>query len=376
MSSHILTFLHAFLQKGQYPMKRTILALPLLLCLLAGCGSSANAPAAQDAGSGAPAQTAQQNTEPNTATVYAMDTTMELSVYGDESLLAEAENIITDLEAKVSVTDTGSEIYAINQSGTGTLTGRAAALFARAMEMCARTDGALDISIYPVVRAWGFTTGSYQVPTAAELDALLQNVDYTKIDYNAETGAVTLGADMEVDLGSVTKGYVSGCLTDYFRENGVTSALINLGGNVQALGAKPDGSKWRVAVQNPTGSDYLGVLEIADRAVITSGGYERYFEQDGKTYWHIIDPATGQPANNGLISVTIVGEDGLTCDALSTSLFVMGLERATDFWRNSDDFEAIFVTADDEVYITEGLQDVFTLVDSHAGNDVTVLTRG
>lgn len=351
-------------------MKRTILSI-LLLCLLTGCGRGADTAAAQQTGSGTPAQAAQLNT----AAIYAMDTAMELSVYGDKALLTGAEDIITDLEAMVSVTDPDSEIYAINQTGTGTLSGHAATLFARALELCARTDGALDLSIYPVVRAWGFTTGSYQVPDTAALASLLQNVDYTKIEYNAQTGTVTLGTDMEVDLGSVTKGYVSSCLTDYFRAHGVTSALVNLGGNVQALGAKPDGSKWRVAVQSPTGSDYLGVLEIADRAVITSGGYERYFEQDGKTYWHIIDPATGQPADSGLTSVTVVGADGLTCDALSTALFVMGLERAADFWRSSDDFEAIFVTANDAVYITEGLQGQFSLSGSHSGSDMTVLTR-
>ncbi len=363
-------------------MKRTIFAI-LLLCLLTGCGSGTDTAGAQQDGAAetqqtdAAGQTGSDGTQQvqllNTATLYAMDTTMDLSVYGDAALLTQAEDIITDLEGKISVTDEGSELYAVNRDGTGTLTDQAAALFGRALELCARTDGALDISIYPVVHAWGFTTGSYQVPDAATLAALLGHVDYTKIDYDAQTGAVALGTDMQVDLGSVAKGYVSGCVTDYFRGQGVTSALVNLGGNVQALGTKPDGSKWRVAVQDPTGAGYLGVLEVADRAVITSGGYERYFEQDGKTYWHIIDPADGQPADNGLISVTIVGEDGMTCDALSTALFVMGLEDATAFWRGSDDFEAIFVTEDDAVSITEGLADSFTLSDGYG--ELTVLTR-
>jgi thiamine biosynthesis lipoprotein len=145
-----------------------------------------------------------------------------------------------------------------------------------------------------------------------------------------------------------------------------------LGGNVQALGAKPDGSPWRVAVQDPSGEGYLGVLEIDGQAVITSGGYERYFVEDGVTYWHIIDPTTGTPARSGLISVTIVGDSGLLCDGLSTSLFVMGLEDATQFWQENSGFEAVFVTEDGQITITEGLQDKFSLLED-TGEEIVVI---
>lgn len=136
---------------------------------------------------------------------------------------------------------------------------------------------------------------------------------------------VTLNKEgMKIDLGGIAKGYTSSKVMDIFKENGISSAVISLGGNVQTLNGKPDGSDWRVAVENPadTGS-YIGVLSIKDKAVITSGGYERYFKQDGKTYHHIIDPANGYPANNGLTSVTIVSDDGTLADGLSTSLFIM-----------------------------------------------------
>ena len=138
--------------------------------------------------------------------------------------------------------------------------------------------------------------------------------------------------------------------------------MVSLGGNVQVLGIKTDGSKWRVAVQNPEDTEnYLGVLETQDRAVITSGGYERYFEQDGKTYQHILDPKTGYPADSGLTSVTIVSVDGTLADGLSTSLFVMGKEKAVAYWRaHSEEFDAILVEKDGTVSVTENIADQFT----------------
>ena len=234
---------------------------------------------------------------------------------------------------------------------------------------------ALDLSVYPIVRAWGFTTGSYQVPDEETIQALLPLVDYTKIQYNDATGAVVLPAEMEIDLGSVAKGYAGQLAAQMLRERGVESALLNLGGNVQTVGTKPDGSSWQIGIKDPKGEDAMMVLSVADQAVVTSGGYERYFEQDGQTYWHIMDPFTGHPADSGLISVTIVGDEGVVCDGLSTALFVMGLEKAADLWAQSGDFEAVFVTASGEVYITEGLRDRFALTEQYADTPVSVIGR-
>lgn len=319
--------------------------------------------------SGAPAQ------EPETATFFAMDTAMDFTVYGDAALLDEAETLIGSLEEQVSVTDEHSDIYAIDHTGSGSLSGNAAELMAQALKLCRRTGGALDISVYPIVRAWGFTTGSYQVPDEETIQSLLPLVDYTQIQYDAATGVVTLPEGMEIDLGSVAKGYAGQLAAQMLREHGVQSALLNLGGNVQTVGTKPDGSPWQIGIKDPQGEDAMMVLSVEDQAVVTSGGYERYFEQDGKTYWHIMDPATGRPADSGLLSVTIVGDSGLLCDGLSTSLFVMGLERAADFWAQSDDFEAVFVTASGEVYITEGLRDHFALTERYADTPVSVIER-
>ena len=313
---------------------------------------------------------AESSPEPVQGTFFAMDTVMDFTIYGESGLIDQSESLIASLESLVSVTDTGSELYAINQTGSGTLTGKASSLMEQALEICRRTDGALDLSIYPIVRAWGFTTGSYQVPDEAEIQALLPLVDYRKIQYDAADGDVTLPEGMKIDLGSVAKGYAGQLVAQMLREHGVQSALLNLGGNVQTVGAKPDGSPWQIGIK-----DAMMVLSVEDQAVVTSGGYERYFEQDGQTYWHIMAPSTGHPADSGLISVTIVGDEGVVCDGLSTALFVMGLEKAADLWAQSCDFEAVFVTASGEVYITEGLQDRFALTEQYADTPVSVIER-
>ena len=317
----------------------------------------------------------QTSTPVSHGTFFAMDTVMDFQIYGDTKLLRNAEEIVTDLEKKVSVTDPDSEIYAINLQGAGTLTGEAEELMKLALSMCSRTEGMLDISVYPVVRAWGFTTGAYQVPEEETLQKLLPLVDYTKIQYDSATGQVTIPEGMTIDLGSIAKGYAGQLAAQYLRDQGVTSALLNLGGNVQTIGSKPDGTPWSIGIQDPMGSSPMMALSVSDQAVITSGGYERYFEQDGQTYWHIMNPATGRPARSGLLSVSVIGEQGSVCDALSTALFVMGLEKAARFWAASDDFEAIFVTDTGEIYLTEGLKNQYVLLNDYADTQVTILER-
>ena len=139
-------------------------------------------------------------------------------------------------------------------------------------------------------------------------------------------------------------------------EQGITSALLDLGGNIQAIGSRPGGGDWRLGIRNPFGDGQVGMLTVSDCAVVTSGSYERYFVgEDGREYCHIIDPATGYPVDNGLVSMTIVTEEGKVADALSTSMFVKGLEGAEEYWREHQDFEMIAITKEGDVYVTEGL---------------------
>jgi thiamine biosynthesis lipoprotein len=209
---------------------------------------------------------------------------------------------------------------------------------------------------------WGFTSGDYKVPKEKEIKKLLANMNSEDITLNEDTGEVAFEKNgMKVDFGGIAKGYTSAEIMDIFKENGIESGMVSLGGNVQVLGTKTDGSPWKVAVQNPNSEEeYLGILEAEDKAVITSGGYERYFEKDGTTYHHILDPSTGKPAENGLTSVTIVSEDGALADGLSTALFVMGTEKAKEFWKNHhEEFEVILFTDDGKLLISEGLETSF-----------------
>ena len=326
-----------------------------------------------------------------TSTIFSMDTVMELQIAGKEDYTPVAEEYIRSLERELSVTDANSQIAKLNAAGEGELSEEVTHILEGALKVCDRTDGALDVTIYPVLRAWGFTTGEYRVPSDKELSELLQKVDYRKVAVNTEVQAgsdsadaessfakVSLDEGMQLDLGSVVKGYTGTAVAQELRQKGVNHALLNLGGNVQCIGTKPNGEKWKVAVKSPfedSTTGIFGVIAADDVAIITSGGYERYFEEDGQIYWHILDPENGKPARNGLASVTIVGKDGLLCDGLSTALFVKGLDDAIEFWKNSDDFEAVFITQDGEAYVTEGLAPDFTLNGEYHDTTLHVVSR-
>ena len=345
-------------------------ALLLSLLFLCACGSG------ETAQGSAPADAEESVTK----TIFAMDTVMDLTPCGPNAAAAAeaAAERITDLEQLFSVTIDTSDISNVNtHSGERVeVSPDTAALLETALEFCGKTGGALDISVYPVLKAWGFTTGEYQVPSADTIQSLLAHVDYRDVQCDAASSTVQIAEGMEIDLGSVAKGYTGDRVMEVFRENGVTSGMISLGGNVQTLGTKPDGSNWRIAIQNPEGGEgFVGVIEVADQAVITSGGYERYFEQDGETYWHIIDPATGAPARSGVISATIAGASGAMCDALSTAFFIMGPDKAAEFWKANDGFDYLLVLEDGSLVMSQGFADRFEAMEPWANNPITVVTK-
>lgn len=296
-------------------MKRLICLILIcgLLCLFAGCGRQMR------------------------TTVFAMDTVMELQVWGKdaEEGVAVAEAILKEQEALWSVTDPDSLLGLLNRGQDVSLDPACAALLDRAEALSERTGGAFDPHLGALSQAWGFYNAAYRVPSQEEIDAALK--------------------DPQWDLGAALKGYAGMLCVEALEQLDVDRAILNLGGNVQTYGQKPDGRPWIIGIQNPDGGDYIGTVSISGTAcVVTSGDYQRYFEVDGVRYHHILDRRTGRPAQLGLRSVTVICRDGLTADALSTALYVMGLEQGAAFWRESDDFEAVFITADGKIYATEG----------------------
>mgnify|MGYP001084059050 CR=1 FL=1 len=308
--------------------------------------------------------------EMQTAQVFAMDTVMGPQATGGEpaEALAAAEDEIYRLDEELSRTREDSAVSQLNRAEAGTSVEVGTELYdliARALAFSQATDGAFDITLAPVSSAWGFTEDAYRVPAQEELAGLLAHVGSEHVHLDGAS-AVSLDQGTQIDLGAIAKGYASDAVAAIYQEHGITHGIVDLGGNTWVCGGNLEGEPWQIGIQDPARSAgaLAGILEASDAFAVTSGGYQRYFEENGQLYHHIIDPATGRPAESGLTSVTVVADgaagNGTMCDALSTALFVMGLERATEFWRASSDFEAVFITEDGTICATEGAAALLT----------------
>lgn len=321
-------------------MKRLIFPLLALLLLLTSCNQE---------------HVAQQ--------FFSMDTVMSITAYGDDAQDAVTAAVakVNTLEGLLSRTREGSDIAILNATGTADISEDTAQVLSLALEWNEKTSGAFDATIAPVVAAWGFGgEEEHRVPSQEELESLLALVDSGDL-HVSENSAALEKAGMEVDLGGIAKGYAAGQAEQVLRNHGVQSALLDLGRNITVIGCKPDGTAWRVAVQDPANSSRtVGVLSLQDCSAVTSGGYQRYFEQDGQVYHHIIDPRTGRPADTGLLSATVVCNDPGLADLLSTAVFVLGEEKALELWRAEGGFELVLVAENGSVVVTEGLTELFT----------------
>ena len=339
-------------------MVRKVILLFLSALLLAGCSSTSSV--AGGASSGAAGSTEASEARRD---FFAMDTFMTLTVYGPDAEEA-CDAAVAEIDRLDQLFSTGnpeSEVSKLNASGSLVLSEDGQILVKRSLETWKDTDGAFDIAIYPVMDAWGFTGEERHVPAPEVLAELLPLCDAGKLAFDESRGELKLPEEgMMIDLGGVVKGYASADVIGILKSRGIESACLNLGGNVQVLGNKQNGDPWRIAIRDPEKEDkYLGVLHLTDTAAITSGGYERYFEENGKTYHHIIDPKTGYPAENGLISVTIVTPDGTLADMLSTALFILGTDRAIRYCEeHRGEFDAILYTDDRKMYATAGLREI------------------
>ena len=305
-----------------------------------------------------------------TDSMEAMDTFMTLELYGASgNELSSIRANIEALDKRLSVTnDKGedNEIFRVNQNGEGAVSPDVAALAEQALALCRDTDGALDITVLPVVEEWGFISKDFQIPTAERLAALLPLVDHTQV--SCENNTIRLQKPgMKLDFGAVAKGYIADKATDILRSADCNSAILNLGGTVAAFGEKQNGQPWRVGIADPDNSaTFMGYLSCKDKIIATSGSYERSFTgADGKVYSHIIDPKTGIPVDNGILSVTIISDSGVRSDGLSTALFVMGRERAEAYYRDRADFDCVILTADKKAYVTAGAAESFTVAQGY-----------
>lgn len=336
---------------------KTIVAIGLTAIFLSGCGNIASENHVNAN------QTNNKDIPMATQDVFAMDTYMTITGYGEscEEAVTTAVQEIQRLDELFSVGNAESEIAMANKEGVVVASDDTATVIEQALELYDSTDGVFDISIYPIMELWGFTSNNYSEPSREEIEAVLEYVDASKIQYDSEKKTLSLQPGQGIDLGGIAKGYTSDRVMQIFEEYELVSGLVDLGGNVQCYSGKIDGSPWRCGVQDPDDeTGILCVVSVKDKAVITSGGYERFFTdgETGNTWHHIIDPATGYSANNGLASVTIVSEKGMLADGLSTSMYIMGLDNAIDYWKeHRESYDMILVTEDRKIYVTEGISD-------------------
>ena len=309
--------------------KSIILAVCLALCFsLAGCGSA----------------------KMETKQITAFNAPIDITAYGRHAAqgISDAAAAYTSLEAMIDPELETSKIWAINHAGGAAVTVNAqvAGMIQAAQQVSKQTDGALDLTVYPLVKLWGFVDDQFYAPEETEIDALLAHVGMDKLsiapDQENSGYLVSVQDGAEISLASVAGGAVTGFAVSAMRAAGVNSGVISMGGCVQTLGQKPDGSQWNIAIMDPNNpNDYLGYLSVGETAVCTSTSTDHSFTQRGSLYHHIINPESGEPSNSGLRSVVIVCPDGQLADCLSTALFVRGEREALKYWRSSHAFEMV-----------------------------------
>lgn len=333
-------------------MKKILLMLFFLVPVITGCSiySASDRVAARN---------------PVTDTDYALDTYVSVTIY-DESLTDTAKAALSlchDYEDIFSADKSSSELYQLNNAAlscnepvTYELSEPLVDIISKGLYYGELTDGAFDITIAPVSSLWNISGGSVDIPDEGSIKTALDIVDFHKINVNSSS--VTIDAPAAIDLGGIAKGYIADNIKSYLIENDVDSALINLGGNILCVGSKPDGSAFTIGIKKPFSSvnEAIANISVHDLSVVTAGVYERYFYKNDKLYHHILSPYTGNPANTGLYSVTVISPASVDGDCLSTACLVMGLEKGKELIDSLEGIYAVFVTDKNEIVLSEGLE--------------------
>ena len=357
-----MTLYHISIKKIIKHYTFSILAGTLILssAVLSGCSSKVNTTQTADS----------KSQEPISTTAIKLNTAVTVTIYDshDRNLLTECMNLCDKYEKIFSRTASDSELYKLNHrqltpvkgtEDTYQVSDSLAELVSEGLDYSELSEGAFDIAIEPLTSLWDFTAEDPQVPEDSLIQAALPKCDYHNISVDRVKNEITLKTDdTAIELGAIAKGYIADRLKDYLVSRNVKSAIINLGGNVLCIGEKPDNSAFKIGIQKPFAdrSETIAVMDIRDKSVVSSGIYERCFEQDGTLYHHLLNPETGYPYNNGLIAVTIISDKSVDGDALSTTCFSLGLENGMKLAESLDDVQAFFVTSDYEIHYTKDFQ--------------------
>lgn len=296
--------------------------------------------------------------------------TVRLIEGGDKATLDEAFSRLRAIEDHMSANRDDTEISQVNaMAGKKPVKVSEDTFYviSKALEYARLTNGAFDPSVGPLVKLWNIGNGGEKVPPAKEILAAKALVDWRQVVLDTTTRTVFLKkSGMRLDLGAIAKGYAADEIEKILMNHKVKAAVIDLGGNIFVFGSKKDKSPWRVGIQNPESErgEYLGIVTGGQMTVVTSGVYERYFIENGKRYHHILSTQTGFPVDNGLVSVSIVSKSSIDADALSTSLFILGIEKGMEFLKQFPDTYAVFIDKDKKVYLSVGAGKVFTLQDN------------
>lgn len=304
---------------------------------------------------------------------YQIGTYITVSIYDDQQVPNEMFDqifyLIETFDALYSVNRAESEVTAINNNAGISpveVSDDVFELVKIGIDYGYISKGLFDVSIGPLVELWGIGTDAAHVPTAEDIKNHVTKVDFTKIQLDESAKTVFLTeVGMRLDLGGIAKGHIADELRTFILKSGYHSAIINLGGNVLMVGDKPNGDPWAVGIRDPKGEENVGIIRTDEKSIVSSGVYERYFEENGVRYHHIIHPHKGEPEQNDMLSITVVTDMSVDGDALSTILFLMGLDEGYNWVLTQPDIEAIFVMADGSVYVTPGATTVFTLTNSH-----------
>lgn len=291
---------------------------------------------------------------------------ISINLEDEKMVLEKASNYMRNLEKKLNFYDENSEISLINRNSGIKFVKVSEDTFnvIKSAKFCSElTNGVFDATIAPLVKKWSVNSSSPKVLSIEEVNTVKSLVDYKDILLCEDNKSVMLARkDQEIDLGGIAKGYIADKIIELYKENGIKSGIINLGGNVKALGKKADDLMWNIGIIKPEkhSNENIAVVSVEDMSVVTSGAYERAFSYNGKMYHHIINPITGYPAETDLKSITVICKDSVHADALSTPLFIMGKYKAYEFMK-SKQISGIMVTDDDKIIITKDLLKNFKL---------------